>query len=211
MGFLPGVNFVAIDFETANPQRASACAVGLARVRDGRVVKAVHWLMRPPEGCDDFGQRNIEIHGITARKVVGLPRFGAFLDRMLAGIGDDPLVAHNAAFDRQVFEASVAQSQLTAPELVWVDSYKLAKTHLAGLADHRLPTTAGYFGVVLDNHHDAGADAIACAGVTIGITRMIGWDAVLAAAEPNWAEIAASKATKAAKSNRADRSARTAA
>lgn len=208
MGSLPGVNFVAIDFETANPQRASACAVGLARVRDGRVVKAVHWLMRPPEGCDDFSQRNIEIHGITARKVVGLPRFGDFLDRMLAGVGDDPLVAHNAPFDRQVFEASVAQSNLTAPELVWVDSCKLAKTHLAGLADHRLPTMAGHFGVVLDNHHDAGADAIACAGVTIGVTRMIGWDAVLAAREATWAE---AKAAKAAKPGRSARSARAAA
>lgn len=35
---LPGLSFTAIDFETANPKRASVCAVGVVKVRDGVVV-----------------------------------------------------------------------------------------------------------------------------------------------------------------------------
>src|SRR5690606_8511215 len=42
------VDFTAIDFETANSSGASACSVGLVKVRDGRVVDRVHWYIRPP-------------------------------------------------------------------------------------------------------------------------------------------------------------------
>lgn len=38
---IPGLSFTAIDFETANPSRASACAVGMAKVRDGQIVDEV--------------------------------------------------------------------------------------------------------------------------------------------------------------------------
>jgi DNA polymerase-3 subunit epsilon len=41
------LDFTAIDFETANSSSASACAVGLARVRDGRVVETAGWLIKP--------------------------------------------------------------------------------------------------------------------------------------------------------------------
>ena len=42
------MNFVAIDFETANYARDSACAVGLVKVVGGEIVdKAVH-LIKPP-------------------------------------------------------------------------------------------------------------------------------------------------------------------
>ena len=47
------LDFTAIDFETANSSGASACAVGLARVRGGRVVATAAWLIKPPAGHDD--------------------------------------------------------------------------------------------------------------------------------------------------------------
>ena len=48
------VDFVAIDFETANGFRGSACAVGLVRVRDGAVVDTYASLLQPPAGFDHF-------------------------------------------------------------------------------------------------------------------------------------------------------------
>ena len=35
---VPGLDFTAIDFETANGFRGSPCAVGAVRVRDGVMV-----------------------------------------------------------------------------------------------------------------------------------------------------------------------------
>ncbi|CAI2581589.1 hypothetical protein AKUH4B406M_04750 [Apilactobacillus kunkeei] len=39
------MNFVAIDFETANNQRASACSLALTVVRDNKVVDEFYTLI----------------------------------------------------------------------------------------------------------------------------------------------------------------------
>ncbi|PPE86325.1 DNA polymerase III subunit epsilon, partial [Streptococcus agalactiae] len=51
---VPGLDFTAIDFETANGFRGSQCAVGAVRVRDGVMVDRAEWLIRPPVGFDRF-------------------------------------------------------------------------------------------------------------------------------------------------------------
>ena len=56
------MEFVAIDFETANEKRASACSCGIAIVAGGRVVETKHWLIRPQELR--FSPWNVGIHGI---------------------------------------------------------------------------------------------------------------------------------------------------
>ena len=52
--------FVAIDFETATHRRDSACAVGLAVSRNGRIVAIRSFLIRPPTAHFSF----TEIHGL---------------------------------------------------------------------------------------------------------------------------------------------------
>lgn len=42
-----GLNFIAIDFETATPKRASICEVGICVVRNGEVVETRSWLVQP--------------------------------------------------------------------------------------------------------------------------------------------------------------------
>jgi DNA polymerase-3 subunit epsilon len=44
------MRFTAIDFETANADRGSACAVGLVVVEDGQIVSRTSQLIRP-EPC----------------------------------------------------------------------------------------------------------------------------------------------------------------
>ena len=44
------LDFTAIDFETANQSSASACSVGLVKVRGGVVVDTASWFIRPPFG-----------------------------------------------------------------------------------------------------------------------------------------------------------------
>ena len=81
------LDFTAIDFETANSSNASACAVGLVRVRGGEVVDKTGWLIRPPAGHDAFFELNTRIHGIRAEVVIGAE----------AGFADFP--HHNATAD----------------------------------------------------------------------------------------------------------------
>jgi DNA polymerase-3 subunit epsilon len=63
------VNFVAIDFETADYGPDSACAVALVRVEDGRVARRTFRLIRPPRRAFVF----THIHGLTWSDVRGQP------------------------------------------------------------------------------------------------------------------------------------------
>ena len=40
-------DFVALDFETADNGRDSACAIGLVRVSGGEIVKRTYYLIKP--------------------------------------------------------------------------------------------------------------------------------------------------------------------
>ena len=92
---VPGLDFTAIDFETANGFRGSPCAVGAVRVRDGVMVDRAEWLIRPPVGFDRFDPRNVRIHGITEDRVLDAPRFAHVYDELADFVGTDVLAAHN--------------------------------------------------------------------------------------------------------------------
>ena len=53
--------FIAIDFETANPKRVSACALGYAKVRNCEIIETNGFLIKPVGGHAPFQSK---IHGI---------------------------------------------------------------------------------------------------------------------------------------------------
>ena len=168
---IPGLDFVAIDFETANRHRGSACSVGLIRVRDGRIVKERHWLMRPPLslGGGQFEARNITIHGITYPMVAQQPTFQQWHPHLVAGLADDLLVAHNAAFDSDVLRKASAAVSLDSPGNPWLCTVTTCRSELPGLPGYKLPEVTAALGLPPFDHHDALADARASARVLIAL------------------------------------------
>ena len=152
------LDYTAIDFETANSYRGSPCSVGLVRVRDGQRVKERHWLIRPPEGANSFDGWNTSIHGITADMVAEAPRWKDVLPHIVSFIGDDVVVAHNAGFDTGVIRYACAVDSIEWPELNFLCTLVLARRALA-LPTYRLPYVAESLGFLLEDHHDALADA----------------------------------------------------
>lgn len=170
----PGLDFVAIDFETANADPASVCQVGVAKVLGGRVVEVDSWLVVPPTGVAAFDPRNVGIHGIKPKDVLrsGIQWLESArrLERLRDGL---PYVAHNAAFDRGVFEAACRMSDVEAPDCRWEDTLKISREYLDP-PNHKLPTVAQHLGLPRFMHHDAAADAQACALVAIRIAELAG-------------------------------------
>lgn len=152
------LDYTAIDFETANSYRGSPCSVGLVRVRNGRAVEKRHWLIRPPEGADRFDHWNTSIHGITAEMVADAPRWRDILPHILDFVGDDVVVAHNAGFDIGVIRYACAVDNIPWPEMRFLCTLVLARRALA-LPTYRLPFVAESLGFILEDHHDALADA----------------------------------------------------
>ncbi len=160
------LDFTAIDFETANSSMASACSVGLVKVRDGQVVDRIGWFIRPPQGHDHFIEWNTRIHGITADMVVDAPSWVEQMADLAAFTGDDLLVAHNAGFDMRVITTASAVTGIPAPLYSYFCSLQIARTTYQ-LDSYKLPSVALAAGFQDFPHHDAVADAEACAAIII--------------------------------------------
>ncbi|RCW41025.1 DNA polymerase-3 subunit epsilon [Halopolyspora algeriensis] len=165
---MTGLDFVAVDVETANARRGSVCALGLAVVQGGQVTDTHSWLCRPPEQFDHFDPHNIAIHGIHPEHVAGEPPFHQRMSEALAVIGDRPVVAHNAAFDVGALREACDAEGLRWPTLRYGCTLVWSRRELQ-LANYRLPTVAGELGISLERHHEASEDAAACAQILLAL------------------------------------------
>ncbi|GAA0973159.1 hypothetical protein GCM10009551_002810 [Nocardiopsis tropica] len=166
--------WTAIDFETANHDRGSACAVGLVRVRDGAVVDRFTTLIRPPRQVDFFSRHNIAVHGITAADVADAPGWPEAHARIVEFADGDPLVAHNAAFDIGVLRQACAHAGLSHPAWEYACTLALSRRTWADLPDHKLPTVCAHIGHRVLHHHRADADAEAAASIMIAAMTRYG-------------------------------------
>lgn len=157
-----GMTFVAIDFETADYGADSACAVGLVRVEDGRVVERISRLIRPPRREFVFSY----IHGIAWTDVAGEPEFGEVWPGLAPILkGAEFLAAHNAPFDAGVLRACCAAAGLRPPRLGFECTVRLARS-VWGIHPTKLPDVCRHLRIPL-RHHDAASDAEACARIVI--------------------------------------------
>lgn len=164
------LDFLAIDFETANEQRGSVCSVGVTQVRDGAITGSGHWFVNPPTG-DRF--TNTHIHGIELSQVHNAPTWAQSIDTIEQWAEGHPLVAHNSPFDRGVYNAASQLAHIQAPQYQWRDTVTLAKSHL-DLSNYRLTTVAEHLGLPAFSHHHAAADSIACAQIALTLAQRAG-------------------------------------
>ncbi len=168
---VPGLDFLAIDVETANADWGSICQIGVCKVRDGAVVAQDAWLCTPPDELNTFDDANIAIHGITAEDIADAPEFSEALQRLSTWMDGSPLLAHNAQFDMTAVRRACISAGLDVPEVDFGCSLALARAAKLDVINHRLPTVAKALNVVLQRHHDAGADAEACAGIVVALAQ----------------------------------------
>lgn len=155
-------SFVAIDFETADNGRDSACAIGLVRVENDQIVQRAHYLIRPPRQRMMF----THIHGIYWADVATQPVFGERwheIEPMLRGV--DFFAAHNASFDQGVLYACCDAHGITRPPQPFLCTVQLARKTWQ-LHPTKLPNVCDFLGIALE-HHYALSDAEACARIVI--------------------------------------------
>ncbi|WP_285905870.1 3'-5' exonuclease [Pseudodesulfovibrio pelocollis] len=156
--------FVAIDFETADAKRDSACAVGLVVVDRGEIVAREYRLIRPPRRR--FNPFCVQVHGILWEDVADQPAFGQLWPELVPLFaGADFLVAHNASFDKSVLNACCRESRCATPAQPFLCTVQLARTTWQ-LPSNKLPCVCDHLGIDLTHHH-AASDAEACARIAI--------------------------------------------
>nr|WP_297274161.1 3'-5' exonuclease [uncultured Agathobaculum sp.] len=153
------MRYVALDFETGNASRLSACALGVSIFEDNTLVAEQTTLIKPPAQVGKFHWGNVRVNHIKESMVVDAP---AFDEVWRQGIGElaegSVLVCHNAMFDTAVLCACLAHYHLPVPECRYVCTVKVAQRVWPQLQNHKLDTVSQALGISL-NHHEAGSDA----------------------------------------------------
>lgn len=160
------MNFVAIDFETANEKRNSACSVGITVVENNKIIEEKYWLIKPYELR--FEPMNIWIHGIKEDDVKNektflelWPEIKPYLDKKL-------IVAHNASFDMSVLRKTLESYNIDYPTLDYFCSMIMSRNFYSYLKNSKLNTINEHLGYKF-NHHNASADASASANIVLNI------------------------------------------
>ncbi len=154
--------FAAIDFETADYGRDSACSLAVVRVEGRQIVARECRLIRPPRRTFHF----THIHGISWRQVANQPVFAEIWPLLLPLVeGVDFIAAHNAGFDRGVLRECCFQAMLPPPLTPFQCTVRLARQTWQ-LRPAKLPNVCDFLQIPLQ-HHDAASDAEACARIVL--------------------------------------------
>lgn len=160
-------NFIAIDFETANSLRGSACQIGLTKVQDGAVKETLESLIFQ----DSFDPFNVMLHGINEKAVKNAPTFLELLPDISKFIGDMPLVAHNAGFDMSVFYASAGGA--IPQDLQYFCSLVMSRQVL-DLPSYSLEFVCNELGIDFTHTYNALEDSGAAAEVALKLLEIKG-------------------------------------
>ncbi|MBE6050986.1 MAG: DNA polymerase III subunit epsilon [Clostridium sp.] len=170
------MNFVAIDFETANEKRNSACSIGLTKVVDNKIVDEKYWLIKPPEMR--FLPQNTWIHGIFPKDVENEKNFGELWSEIKPYLEGELVIAHNASFDLSVLRSLLEYYNIEFPYLKYACTVILSKNHIDNVENHKLNTLAKFVGHEFKHHH-ALEDSTACAKIMLYICKKLKIDDLL--------------------------------
>ncbi|MBR1792622.1 MAG: 3'-5' exonuclease [Bacteroidales bacterium] len=157
-------DFAAIDFETANDNHTSVCAVGIVVVRGGEEQCSFYSLIHPTPNF--YGYYNSRVHGLHKRDTQSAPRFPEVWAQVSPLIEGLPLVAHNKVFDEDCLKKVFACYQMVYPDYKFLCTYNASCKMLKGQVENmQLHTVAAYCGYIMMHHHNALDDARACAAI----------------------------------------------
>jgi len=174
------MDFVAIDFETANQRPNSACQVAVVVVRDSQIIDQRVWLVRPPS--DYFAPINISVHGIRPSDVEKSPTMEQVWHEMSGWIDGQTMIAHNARFDMGVLVASLSAYELACPNFDFQCTRVLAQASWPGRMRYGLKPLGSWLGIQF-RHHDALEDARCCAQIALAAESAAGSVGALATLE----------------------------
>lgn len=164
---------VVIDFETTglSPDMGDrATEIAAVLIRDGRIVDQYQSLMNAGLRIPSFIEH---LTGISNAMVRQAPPASQVMAEVADFVGDYPLVAHNASFDRKFWDAELARIGRRTPQ-AFACSMLVARRVLPQAPNHKLGTLVAYAGLpVTGRYHRAQADAEMAAHLTMYLERAL--------------------------------------
>lgn len=147
------MNFTALDFETANFNHNSICQVGIVRVENNLIVEKYMSLVKPPN--NHYEWQTINVHKIYPEHTELAPTFNEVWPKIARFIENELVVCHNKSFDIIKLEATLNFYNLSIPTFSVDCTMQIFGGGLEKCCQEN--------GIEFINHHDALADAEACA------------------------------------------------
>jgi DNA polymerase III subunit epsilon len=156
------MNYLVLDLETANPDCASICQIGIVTVENGEIVDKASHLIDPQARFDRW---NIKVHGIEPRHVAGCPAFCDLLPDLARTLEGRIVVTHGS-FDRIAITKACQRYELPVFGASWLDNQTVVRRTWPQFArkGYSLDNLARHFGIEFQ-HHDALEDAVATAHI----------------------------------------------
>lgn len=152
----PEGGWAVVDVETTGLGRTDRIvSVGVYRLDPQGTVQD-HWYTPVNPGRDPGP---VWIHGLTSEHLATAPTFAEIAETLAEYLDGRVLVAHNALFDWSMISREYARMGGRAPVEQRLCTIVLARDLRLPLANHRLGTLAGHFGVIPRQAHHALDDA----------------------------------------------------
>lgn len=177
-----GPVFCVLDVETTgfSPGRDSIIEIAVIRTERDGVEQMLSELVRP---AGNIPKRIREITGITNEMVAGAETIDQVLPRVAELVGDAPIVAHNAHFDRRFVEHNARLMGRTLTGNEWICTMRMAQRVPTG-GPYKLGALAERLGVEERGGHRALDDCRATIGVYRKTREMLGGTVSLAPMAP---------------------------
>lgn len=149
-----------IDFETTglSPKRgARATEIAVSLVSGGKITDRYQSLMNSGEPIPTVIE---ELTGISTDMIADAPPTNRVMREVFDFVGDAPLVAHNAAFDKLFWDAELARIERMSRSPSFLCTMLLAQRIYPDRASYKLSNLVGFLGIpVAGLFHRAQADA----------------------------------------------------
>ena len=167
------MDFVALDFETANADISSICQIGIANFKNGLLLEEWKTYIDPE---DFFDEMNISIHGINESTVEGAPTLPDVMPQIYNFIDGRIAVCHTH-FDRVAIKQACIKYNLRMPTCTWLDSARVTRRtwEQFSWSGYGLSSVCNSLGYQFA-HHDALEDAKAAAHILLSAIEKTGID-----------------------------------
>ncbi|MNF83767.1 DNA polymerase III PolC-type [compost metagenome] len=158
------MDFTVIDVETANPNLASICQVGIAVFRGGVLHESWSSLVNPH---DYFHPMNVSVHGIDESMIASAPSWAEVYPQILPFVTGQ-IVASHMPFDRTATLRACQSAGLDHFDCSWLDTARVARRAWSEFSrsGYGLKNLSSTFGITFQ-HHDALEDARAAGEILL--------------------------------------------
>lgn len=157
---------VAFDIETTGLSAQlgdKIIEIGAVKIKKGKIIDSFQTFIDPEMS---ISQETTKLTGITDADVIGQPKYDEALKKFKEFVGEVPLIAHNASFDRGFIKHWGLKCGINFLNPV-IDTLEMARDQLRDMSSHKLNLVADKLGVEQLNHHRADDDARVCGEIYI--------------------------------------------